>query len=689
MRPMHLPLHISRLITTLVALVTANASIAGNFSAQPQPASSSHNLMDLSIEELMNIEVTTASRQAQKLSQTSSAVFVITQEDIRRSGATSIPDALRMAPGVEVSRINADKWSISIRGFNGRFANKLQVLMDGRSVYNPLFAGILWDQQDTLMEDIERIEIIRGPGAAMWGVNAVNGVINIITKKAADTQGTLLSAGGGSFEQGFISARHGGKINDDTPFRLYAKAFTRDSFRTTTDGNANDAWHSAKGGFRLDHARGIDQFTLQGDFYYNAHGDRLDKTLLASPIIQVGNARGDSKGGNLRLRWDRKLSEKSSIMLQSYYDISDYRILTWANVLTESFDIDFQHRFPLFERHDITWGANYRLYHNKINDTETIAFNPRGQINHLGGIYVRDEITLIPDQLLFTIGSRFDHNDFSGWEIQPNARLMWMPDAKNSVWAAVSRAVRTPSRAEHDIRLNTQITNALPGLVNPLPFPVLSQVQGTPSFNAEKLLAYELGYRHQFTFQASIDIAAFFNDYSQLRDLSAGVPIFQNNFPQHLILPVALTNQASGYTYGVEISADSRPLETWRLQLSYSYLNMHIRSTSPLSTLDSTSGSAARANPHHHISLRSLHDFSERLQFNFWLRYVSSVDFYNIPGYITMDSKLSFRPVRNVELYLVGQNLFQNSHQESVSDFIPLVPAYVPRGIYAGAEWRF
>ncbi len=237
--------------------------------------------MDLSIEELMNIEVTTASRQAQKLSQTSSAVFVITQEDIRRSGATSIPDALRMAPGVEVSRINADKWSISIRGFSGRFANKLQVLMDGRSVYNPLFAGILWDQQDTLMEDIERIEVIRGPGAAMWGVNAVNGVINIITKKAADTQGTLLSVGGGSFEQGFVSARHGGKINDDTPFRLYAKAFTRDQFRTTTDGGANDAWHSAKGGFRLDHARGIDQFTLQGDFF--TMRTATDSTKLYSP----------------------------------------------------------------------------------------------------------------------------------------------------------------------------------------------------------------------------------------------------------------------------------------------------------------------------------------------------------------------------------------------------------------------
>lgn len=678
---------INKLIATPLVMTSILISIAS--AAPDKTDSNNQSLMDLSIEELMNIEVTTASRQSQKLSQTPSAVFVITQEDIKRSGVTSIPEALRMAPGVEVSRINTDKWSISIRGFNGRFANKLQVLMDGRSVYNPLFAGILWDQQDTLMEDIERIEVIRGPSAAMWGVNAVNGVINIITKKAADTQGTLLTVGGGSFEQGFINARYGGKINADTPFRIYAKGFTRDHMRSPAGGNANDQWHSARSGFRVDHSRGMDNFTLQGDFFYNAQGDRLDKSSLFSPIIQANTARGDSKGGNLRFRWDRTFSEKSSIMFQTYYDISDYRIMTWANVVHESFDVDFQHRFSLFERHDITWGANYRLYHNRVNDTELITLNPRNQINHLGGVYVRDEITLIPDQLQLTIGSRFDHNDFSGWEIQPNARLMWMPDTRNSIWASISRAVRTPARAEHDIRLNALTLNTIPGTTTQVPFPVLAQILGTSSYNAEKLLAYELGFRHQFTHQASIDIAAFFNDYSKLRDLSGSIPTFQSSFPQHLVFPVALTNNASGYTYGVEISADSRPLENWRLQLSYSYLNMHIRSDSPLKQLDPTTGSAAKANPQHQISLRSHHDFSDRLQLNLWLRYVSSVDFYNIPGYITMDSKLSFKPVKNVELFLVGQNLFQQNHRESVSDFIPLVPAYVPRGIYAGATWRF
>lgn len=650
-----------------------------------------NQFLDLSIEELMNIEVTSASRHSQKLSVVPSAIFVITQDDIRRSGATSIPEALRMAPGVEVARIGTDKWAIGIRGFNGRFANKLQVMMDGRSVYNPLFAGVQWEQQDTLMEDIERIEVIRGPNAAVWGANAVNGVINIITKKAADTQGALISGGGGSFERGFAGARYGAKINEDTPFRIYAKGFTRSHTNALTAENINDQWHSARGGFRLDHNRGIDQFTVQGDIFYNSYGDRLDKSQLSAPIIQTNAARGHNEGGNIRLRWDRKLSEKSAIMLQTYYDRVDYRLLTSSIFSAESFDIDFQHRFPLFDRHDVTWGANYRLYHNKVSDTELISFSPRAQTNHMVSAFIRDEITLLPERLRLNLGSRFDHNDFTGMEIQPNARLMWTPDNQNSLWLAVSRAVRIPSRAENDILLNTRTLSSLPGLSSSplLPFPVLAQLMGSSNFNSEKLIAYEIGYRHQFSPQASVDIAGFYNDYSQLRDLSIGTPSFHASFPPHLILPVGLTNKASGQTYGVEASVEWKPSEKWRLQGNYSYLNMNIHSDSVLKQLDPATGSASKVSPHHQVSVRSNYDFSEKLQLNLWLRYVSSIDFYRIPGYVTMDAKLVHRPAKNVELFVVGQNLFSQNHREFVSDFVPSLPASLPRGVYAGAEWRF
>ncbi len=650
---------------------------------------STSTLIDLSIEELMDIEVTSVSRRSQKVSEVAAAVFVITQDDIRRSGATSIPEALRMAPGVQVARIGTDKWAVSIRGFNGRSANKLQVLMDGRSVYNPIFSGVQWEQQDTLMEDIDRIEVIRGPSAAVWGANAVNGVINIITKKATDTQGLFLTAGGGSFEQGFFGARYGGKIGEDTPYRVYAKGFARDDMQAISGGSANNEWQSTRGGFRIDHARGIDHFTLQGSLFYNAIGDRLDKFQLRAPIIQAEASRGHSTGGNIRLRWDRTFSKRSSIMLQTYYDRVDFKLLTSTQFVTESFDIDFQHRFSLFNRHDLIWGANYRLYHNNIFDTELVSFSPRQQTNHLASLFVRDQITLIPEYLHFTLGSRFDHNDFTGLEIQPDARLIWTPDEQNSVWVSVSRAVRTPSRAENDIKVNARTLTAFPGSSTSLPFPILAQLMGSSNFNSEKLIAYELGYRHQFTSQASIDIAAFFNDYSQLRDLSPGTPFSGNGFPPHLVLPVGFNNNATAETYGVEISADWRVHERWRMQGSYSYLDIKINSNPAFKQFDPTTGGADKVSPQHQISFRSNYDLSERVQINLWLRYVSSVDLYNIPGYVTMDSKLVFKPTNNVELFLVGQNLFSQNHREMVSDFNPSVPANIPRGIYVGAALRF
>ncbi|MBL8498622.1 TonB-dependent receptor [Nitrosomonas sp. JL21] len=648
-----------------------------------------NSLLDLSIEELMKVEVTTVSRHSQKLTQVPSAVFVITQDDIRRSGATNIPDALRMAPGVQVDRVSADKWAISIRGFNGIYANKLQVLMDGRSVYSPIFSGVIWEQQDTLMEDIERIEIIRGPAAVSWGSNAVNGVINIITKKAADTQGTLLTAGGGTFEQGFVGARFGGKINEDTPFRIYAKGFARNNTQSLSRESVNDQWQSARSGFRVDHSRGIDQLTLQGDVFYLADGNTLNSNGLSLAPNLNSELRGHHEGGNIRFRWDRTYSERSSVMFQTYYDRNSVHLLPIGRSFAESFDADFQHRFPLFDRHNLIWGANYRLYHNHIFDTPMVKFSPITQTNHVIGTFIRDDVTLIPERLQFTIGSRFEHNDFTGWEIQPNARLMWTPNTENSIWLAVSRAVRTPSRAENDLaQYNSgglQNTSGFPAF----PFPIVSTLQGNSNFNSEKLIAYELGYRRQISTQASIDLTGFINDYSQLRDLSFGVFTLTPGLPRQLIVPVSFSNQASALTYGFESSIDWRPRENWRLQSSYSFLNMHIHSNELLKGSDPTTGGADKISARHLLSLRSNYDISERLQFNLWLRYISNISFYHIPGFVTMDAKLIFKPTKNTELFLVGQNLFSQHHQEMVADTFPTIPTMIPRGMYAGAQWRF
>ncbi|PTN11073.1 TonB-dependent receptor plug domain-containing protein [Nitrosomonas aestuarii] len=636
----------------------------------------------------MNIEVTTVSRRSQKLTDVASAIFVITGDDIHRSGATSIPEALRMAPGVQVARVGTDKWAISVRGFNGLYANKLQVLMDGRSVYSPIFSGVLWEQQDTLMEDIERIEIIRGPAATAWGANAVNGVINIITKKAADTQGTLLTAGGGSFEHGFVGARYGGKINSQTPFRVYAKGFTRDNTTSLSGENIHNQWHSARGGFRVDHTRGNDEFTLQGDLFYMSKGDTLSRDTLSLPsTIPTSGLRGHQEGGNIRFRWDRTFSERSSVMLQTYYDHIRIRLLPVGIIQAESFDVDFQHRFSLYDSHDVTWGANFRLYHNKVFETDLVKFTPAEQTNHLYSIFIRDDISLIPDRLLFTLGTRIGHNDFTGLEVQPNARLMWTPNTDNSIWMSVSRAVRTPSRAENDVTSTVGQLDTT-GLLT-LPIPILLTLQGNSDFNSEKLIAYELGYRHRFSQQASIDIAGFINDYSQLRDLSFGALALSTGLPPQFILPALANNQASALTYGFETSIDWKPLTKWRLQSSYSYLNMQISSNKLLKELDPITGGADKISPQHQLSLRSNYDISEKLQLNLWLRYISKIAFYDIPDYVTMDAKLAFKPVRNVELFLVGQNLFSQNHREFVSDTIPSIPGIIPRGIYVGAQWRF
>jgi len=674
-------------------LLTTISILCFSCNIQGSKLPTDNNFIDLSLEELMTIKVikvTSFSRHSQKLTEVPSAIFVITQEDIRRSGVTSIPEALRMAPGVGVQRIGTDKWAISIRGFNGRFANKLQVLMDGRSVYNPLFAGVQWDLQDTLVEDIDRIEVIRGPAASVWGANAVNGVINIITRKAADTQGGIIIGGGGSFEHGFMKARYGGKISNNSHYRVYAKGFTRDNMQSVSGEKINDAWHQGRGGFRLDHAHGNDQFTLQGDIFYNAIGDTLNKALLSSHVQDLSSARGHNTGGNIRFRWDRNISDQSSFMLQTYYDRTDYELLTATRFRSESFDIDFQHRFTLFDRHNLTWGANYRLYHNKFFDTELISMVPRQRSNNLFSGFVRDEIALIPERLKMMLGVRLDHNDFSGLEIQPDIRLTWTPDSKNTVWMSIARAVRTPSRAENDILLNTRLMEQSQAkLLSDSDLHMLPYILGSRNLKSEKLLAYELGYRYQFSSNASLDIATFFNDYDQLRDLAAGEIWLHLNPSPHQMLPVTLNNQASGTTYGIEVSASWKPNKRLRFQGNYSFLKMHIDSNPLFKLIDPTTGGADKANPQHQFSFRSNYDVTDKLQLNLWLRYTSGIPLYNIPGYVTMDSKLVYRPVKNIDLFIVGQNLFSKNHQETLSDFIFSQPAYIPRGVYGGIRWQF
>ena len=636
-------------------------------------------LSKLTFEDLMNLEITSVSRKAQKMSEAAAAIFVITNQDLRRSGVTSIPEALRMVPGLQVARIDATKWAITSRGFNGRFANKLLVLIDGRSVYTPLYSGVFWDIQDTLLEDVERIEVIRGPGTTLWGANAVNGVINIITKQAKETQGGLVTAGTGTEERGFGSVRYGAKLNDDTCYRVYAKYFDRDS---GVDGVDN--WHVVRGGFRMDWepANG-NSLTLQGDIYDNTTGIRLTVASLTDPYTLTFDESIESTGANLLSRWKRTISGTSDILLQLYYDW-DERNTPLMNYTRDTFDIDFQHRFSLSERQSVIWGLGYRFISDNINNTFSVSFHPDSRDDNLFSAFLQDEIILVEDRLHLTLGSKFEHNDYTGFEIQPNARLIWTPHSQHSVWMSVSRAVRTPSRADEDRRINQKVFP--PGTYASQI--VVRSLLGNNDFESEELIAYELGYRVQPMDRLSLDIAAFFNDYDNLRTYESGEPFYETSpSPPHLVIPITADNKMEGETYGVELAANWQALDWWRLQAAYTYLQiqLHLAGDSKCILEKRTEGE----NPHHQVSFRSSMDMSRDLEFDLWIRYADNLPSQDIGSYITLDARLSWRPHKNIELSIVGQNLLDSNHPEFQPELINTFPSEVERSVYGKITWSF
>jgi iron complex outermembrane receptor protein len=668
----------------------------GETGAGPVPSEPS-DLTEMSLEALMDIDVTSVSKKSQKLANAAAAVFVITQEDIRRSGVTTIADALRLAPGVQVARLDSNKWAVSIRGFNGRYANKLLVLMDGRSLYTPFFSGVYWEVQDTPLEDIERIEVIRGPGAALWGANAVNGVINITTKQADSTLGGLVSAGGGTRERGFGTARYGLSLGDATDVRLYAKYNNRDNGVDAVGNATHDAWNITRGGLRLDsHPTGADQFTLQGDYY----DGKLDETynLFLPPAFippTVVDATSGVSGGNIISRWQRTMSEKSSLSLQVYFDHYERQMAISAEK-RNSFDLEFQHRFALGSFQDVIWGIGYRYSQDEFDDNFTASFTPPSRDEHLYSAFLHDEIMLVPERLALILGSRFERKDYTGFEVQPNGRLLWTPTPRQTVWAAVSRAVRTPSRAEQTIRYRQGAALVDTGLQPPAPqqIPVVATITGSRDFKSEEVLAYELGYRSEPHPRVSFDIAAFYNVYQHLRTLSTGPLIPPSASQPFATLPALTSNDMHAHAVGVELSSTWKPYDWWRLQATYSYLNIaaHLDSADPSIFNVTERGNASGDSPHHQFSVRSGFDMGRQVTLDLWLRGVDRltfVDLTSIPGYITLDTRLAWKPLTNLEIALVGQNLLHEHNQEFFPELINTVPSQVERGVYGKVTWVF
>jgi iron complex outermembrane recepter protein len=616
--------------STLVVMALGLLIFAGGASAQTQEALPPPSVLKkMSVEELTDIEVTSVSKRPEKLSETASAIQVITPEDIRRSGATSLPEALRLASNLEVAQVDSRQWAISARGFNNTTANKLLVLIDGRTVYTPLFSGVFWDVQDTLLEDIERIEVISGPGATLWGANAVNGVINVTTRSAKDTQGLLLSGGGGTELRGFGGIRYGGTLSSNMHYRVYGKYFDRDSAVFPNGRDATNDWRMGQGGFRLDwDSSEADVLTLQGDIYNGR-------------IAQPGT-NGDIKvgGGNVIGRWSHTISENSDLKLQLYYDRTHRNIPgTFADDL-DTYDVDFQHRFPLGERNNIVWGLGYRLIEDDVGNTPALAFLPARLSRQWFSGFVQDEIALVKDRLYLTLGTKIEHNDYTGFEYQPSGRLAWKVTQRQTAWGAVSRAVRTPSRIDNDF--------FAPGS------PPFALLQGGTNFVSEELLAYELGYRIQPHQRLSLSVAAYYNDYDKLRSVERVDPT--NAFP------LVIGNGQKGESYGAELTADYRVTDWWQLRAGYTELQIHVRPKS--GSTDTSRGSGESHDPSRQFSLRSSLDLPWHLEFDTAFRYVSHIANQGVPSYEELDLRLAWRPTPKLEFSIVGQNLLHDHHPE-------------------------
>lgn len=628
------------------------------FSTSNGQAANTNNtrrLADLSLEQLMDETVTSVSKKEQKLGDAAAAISVLSNEDLRRLGATSVAEALRYVPGLDVNSVSASQWAISARGFNGLYANKLLVLVDGRAVYAPLFSGVYWDLQQSMLADVDRIEVIRGPGATVWGANAVNGVINIESRSARDTQGGYSYLGGGDVYQAMGGARYGAQLGSNTFFRVFGSYQLTDDYPLPSGQSAADSWHSWHGGFRLDH-----------------YADEATHATWQADATQADlDQRSDAYNVNTLGRWRRELSDRSAVEIQAYYDRTYRDEATRARTVIDTVDLTAQHTFGLGEWNDVIWGLGCRYINNRnTQNNPLVQVLDRTVDLMLGSAFLQDEIKLIPDQLTFTLGTKLEHNDLTGWEVQPSARLMFKPAERHTVWAAVSRAVRTPSEVE-GMNLAT-----IP-YGNPV-FGFQPTLVGNPNAKAEELWAYELGYRCQLASRINVDLSAFYNDYDGI--LAVGpVTQFIPGAPGVAVIP--FDNYQHGFTYGGEASVTVAVTESWRLTAGYSLFIASLRGD-PASDPEGGEDSA----PRNQVSLRSDYDLSERWGLNLQCRYVDCIRY--VPSYVTADVQLTYRPAPQWEIALVGRNLLDKSHPEHGVE--PLATTTeVPRSFYGKITWRF
>lgn len=606
-------------------------------------------LKSLSMEELMDIEVTSVSKRKEKIIETASAIQVITSDDIRQSGATTVAEALRLAPNLQVAQVNSSQWAISARGFNNVLANKLLVLIDGRVVYTPMYAGVFWDVQNLVLEDIDRIEVISGPGGTLWGANAVNGVINIITKSTRDTKGIYAEAVAGTEVRSLGSIRYGGKLSDKLYYRVYGTAFRRGNTMFQDSIEARDDWQMAQGGLRMDwNASEKDQVMVQFNHYDGRPDPDSDQPVKAT-------------GTNALARWQHTISDNSNLQVQVYYDKTwrDFRN-GFADKLS-TYDIEAQHRFKPSQVHEFIYGIGFRMMDHDVTNLELFAFKPANKKLYLFNAFVQDDIALIQEKLKLTLGIKIEHNTYTDYQYQPNVRLTWMPKASQTIWTAVSRAVRNPARIDREFYLD---------LAPNFPFIIGGD------FQSEEVLAYELGWHTRAWKNLSFSIASFYNVYDNIRSVKPG--------PPPLGIPVTFANDVKGNTYGAELTFMYQIAEWWRLRGGYTYLKKDL--SVKTGSVDENEGTAESNDPTHQALLQSTMQVLERGSIGTIFRYIGELPQPYVSDYIALDIRLSWNLTKMIEISVVGQNILQSHHTE----FIPSSPETkdIERGIYGKVIWK-
>lgn len=641
--------------------------------------SSTGDLTQVSIENLMNLEVTSVSKKEQKLSEVAAAIFVVTQEDIRHSGATNIPDLLRMVPGLNVAQMNVNTWAISSRGFNSQFANKLLVLIDGRAVYTPLFGGANWDTMDVPLEDIDRIEVIRGPGGTIWGANAVNGVINVITKKTADTLGELVVVGAGTAVEESGTLQYGGKLKEATSFRVYAKYQNNDHSPDLEGQDADDGWHLLHGGFRADTTLSKkDSLTTEGDLYAGNEGATIIHSILNPPENVSVERIARLSGGDVLSTWNHVFSTRSDATLQVFFDRYT-RSGSESRETRNTYDFEFRNHLILGNRHDLIWGVGYRHSADQTVGTIDQAFVPADWSGNLFSMFLQDQITLKPDRLFLTLGTKVEDSYFTGYDLEPTIRVAWTANRRNTIWTAISRATRTPTRRGAGLQA---VLAALPG-----PSEVL--LEGNPDIQSEHEIAYEMGYRAQANDRLSLGATTYINNYHDLESIEPLSPFTDTNVtPAVLIIPLQLNNKMNGTTYGFETYGKWKVTSFWTLSLGYTFLHMNL--TLDPNSLDQVSvADAEGSNPGNQAQLRSHVELLHGLSWDANAYFVGPLKAQAVPAYTRFDSQLVWKISEKAKLQIVGQNLLKDHHLE-FNDFLQVVnSAQVKRSGYVKLTWQF